>query len=149
MRFINAALACGFAAAAATMVRFPDLLRLAPSQPTLTHRKLRTLLLVAFHSLVAAQTTPDIVFSNVTRSPANSNITISFKSPDPGTCTTVFDSQKQYSGYISLPPYTLAPIQQNYSINTFFWFIEAREQPESAPLTVWWVLQRIGAKQAE
>ncbi|KAK0645143.1 Carboxypeptidase S1-like protein A [Lasiodiplodia hormozganensis] len=98
---------------------------------------LRTLLLVAFHSLVAAQTTPDIVFSNVTRSPANSNITISFKSPDPGTCTTVFDSQKQYSGYISLPPYTLAPIQQNYSINTFFWFIEAREQPESAPLTVW------------
>ncbi|KAL0256174.1 hypothetical protein SLS55_008566 [Diplodia seriata] len=122
------------------MVRLPAPLRVAPPQQTLTHRKLCPLLLVtavALHSLAAAQTPPDIVFSNITRSPANPNITISYKSPDAGTCTTVFDSQKQYSGYISLPPYTLAPIQQNYSINTFFWFIEAREQPESAPLTVW------------
>lgn len=50
---------------------------------------------------------------------------------------TVFPTQKQYTGYISLPPYTLAPIQQNYSINTFFWFVEARQVPESAPLTIW------------
>lgn len=50
---------------------------------------------------------------------------------------TAFPTQKQYSGYITLPPYTLAPIQQNYSINTFFWFIEARQVPESAPLTIW------------
>lgn len=92
---------------------------------------------VAFRSLVAAQTPPDIVFSNITRSPTNPNITISYKTPDPGTCTTVFESQKQYSGYISLPPYTLEPIQQNYSINTFFWFIEARDKPETAPLTIW------------
>lgn len=50
---------------------------------------------------------------------------------------TAFPNQKQYTGYIGLPPYTLAPIQQNYSINTFFWFVEARQTPESAPLTIW------------
>lgn len=50
---------------------------------------------------------------------------------------TAFPTQKQYTGYITLPPFTLAPIQQNYSINTFFWFIEARQVPESAPLTIW------------
>lgn len=43
----------------------------------------------------------------------------------------------RYSGYITLPAFTLAPIQQNYSINTFFWFIEARASPETAPLTIW------------
>jgi len=32
---------------------------------------------------------------------------------------------------------TLAPVQQNYSINTFFWFVEARNNPESAPLTIY------------
>ena len=36
-----------------------------------------------------------------------------------------------------LPPFTLQPIQQNYSINTFFWFTEARQNPETAPLTIW------------
>ena len=54
-----------------------------------------------------------------------------------GTCTTVFPVQKQYTGYISLPPNTLPLIRQNYSINTFFWFIEARNDPSSAPLTVY------------
>lgn len=76
-------------------------------------------------------------YDNVLKSPINPNVTISYKQPDNGTCTTVFPTQKQYTGYISLPPYTLAPIQQNYSINTFFWFVEARQVPESAPLTVW------------
>lgn len=50
---------------------------------------------------------------------------------------TIFSSQKQYTGYVTLPPFTLAPIQQNYSINTFFWFVEARESPETAPLTIY------------
>ena len=73
----------------------------------------------------------------VVQSPVNSNITISFKSPPVGTCTTVFPSQKQYTGYVSLPPFTLAPIQQNYSINTFFWFTEARTDASTAPLTIY------------
>lgn len=70
-------------------------------------------------------------------SPTNSNITIRFKTPPIGTCTTVFPTQKQYAGYVSLPPFTLAPIQQNYSINTFFWFIEARTNASTSPLTIY------------
>ncbi|KAI4789895.1 alpha/beta-hydrolase, partial [Aureobasidium sp. EXF-8845] len=57
--------------------------------------------------------------------------------PPAGTCTTAFSTQKQFTGYIGLPPFTLQPIQQNYSINTFFWFTEARQNPETAPLTIW------------
>ncbi|KAL1981391.1 hypothetical protein VTN96DRAFT_2734 [Rasamsonia emersonii] len=69
-------------------------------------------------------------------SPVDGNITIRYKSPPPGTCKTVYASQKQYTGYVTLPPYTLAPVQQNYSINTFFWFVEARTDPGTAPLTI-------------
>lgn len=72
----------------------------------------------------------------VVPSPLNSNITVSFKSPPFGTCTTVFQTQKQYTGYVHLPPDVLNPSQGNYSINTFFWFIEARQVPETAPLTI-------------
>ncbi|KAJ9308922.1 hypothetical protein DTO217A2_1598 [Paecilomyces variotii] len=71
------------------------------------------------------------------RSPVDGNITIRYKSPPVGTCMTVFSTQKQYTGYVHLPPFTLAPVQQNYSINTFFWFVEARESPETAPLTIY------------
>ncbi|GAB7340194.1 hypothetical protein MBLNU457_6666t1 [Dothideomycetes sp. NU457] len=87
--------------------------------------------------LVHAQYPPIPQYSNVLKSPLNPNISIAYTSPSPGTCTTVFPSQKQYTGYISIPPLTLAPIQQNYSINTFFWFIEARDNPETAPLTIY------------
>ena len=38
---------------------------------------------------------------------------------------------------MTLPPSTLAPTQQNYSISTFFWFIEARSNSSTAPLTVY------------
>ena len=84
-----------------------------------------------------AQHSPPVTYNNTLQSPIDDNVTISFKHPDEGTCMTAFPTQKQYTGYINLPPYTLAPIQQNYSINTFFWFIEARQVPESAPLTIW------------
>lgn len=73
----------------------------------------------------------------VVTSPVDGNITVSYKSPPVGTCTTVFSTQKQYSGYISLPAYILNPTQGNYTINTFFWFIEARQLPETAPLTIY------------
>lgn len=69
-------------------------------------------------------------------SPVDGNITIRYKSPPAGTCKTVYASQKQYTGYVTLPPYTLAPVQQNYSINTFFWFVEARTDHGTAPLTI-------------
>lgn len=71
------------------------------------------------------------------QSPIDKDIVIRFKTPPLGTCTTVFPSQKQYTGYVTLPPHTLAPIQQSYPINTFFWFIEARTSPHTAPLTIY------------
>jgi carboxypeptidase C (cathepsin A) len=76
--------------------------------------------------------------SNVTviKSPINENITISFKSPPVGTCTTIFSTQKQYTGYVNIPPDDVVSAPNDYPINTFFWFIEARQIPESAPLTV-------------
>jgi carboxypeptidase C (cathepsin A) len=75
-------------------------------------------------------------YSQTVASPTNPNITVSFSEPLAGTCVTTFNTQKQYTGYITIPPYTLAPIQQNYSINTFFWFVEARANSDSSPLTV-------------
>lgn len=90
-------------------------------------------------ALSSCQYPPPRDYSNITiiRSPVDSNITLSIKSPPLGTCTTVFPTQKQYTGYVSLPPFTLAPIQQNYSINTFFWFIEARTNASTSPLTIY------------
>src|SRR5207248_3489176 len=81
-------------------------------------------------------TSPDTNLT-VVKSPIDPRISVTYKSPDPDTCTTTFAKQKQYAGHINLPPFTLAPVQQNYSINTFFWFLEARESPEIAPLTIW------------
>ena len=87
--------------------------------------------------LCNAQYPPSPYNYTTVRSPANSNVTISFKKPPVGTCTTVFANQKQYTGYVTLPPSTLAPTQQNYSISTFFWFIEARSNSSTAPLTIY------------
>ncbi|KAK0720679.1 Alpha/Beta hydrolase protein [Lasiosphaeris hirsuta] len=42
---------------------------------------------------------------------------------------------KSYSGYITLP--SISADNQRYKANVFFWFIEARESPRTAPLTVW------------
>lgn len=70
------------------------------------------------------------------QSPVDGDIVIRFKSPPVGTCTTIFPTQKQYTGYVSLPPHKLAPIQQNYYVNTFFWFVEARTNASTAPLTI-------------
>lgn len=67
--------------------------------------------------------------SNLTTivSPVDGNITISYKSPPSGTCQTVFDDQQQYTGWVNIPG--------NYSTNTFFWFIAAREA--TTQLTIW------------
>ncbi|KAL1594440.1 hypothetical protein SLS60_010200 [Paraconiothyrium brasiliense] len=86
---------------------------------------------------LAQQFPPPVSYDAVLKSPINPNITISYKEPEPGTCTTAFSSQKQYSGYVNLPPFTLAPYQQHYPINTFFWFFEARNNSGTAPLTIW------------
>jgi carboxypeptidase C (cathepsin A) len=76
-------------------------------------------------------------YDTILQSAINPNITISYNKPNTSTCVTAFGHQQQYAGYVNLPPFTLAPYQQNYSINTFFWFFESRTSPETAPLTIW------------
>jgi hypothetical protein len=86
---------------------------------------------------VAQQYPLPVTYDTVIKSPVDPSITISYKTPDAHSCATAFEAQKQYTGYVNLPPFTLEPFQQDYSINTFFWFFEARENPETAPLTIW------------
>ncbi|KAH7175784.1 Alpha/Beta hydrolase protein [Dactylonectria macrodidyma] len=62
----------------------------------------------------------------VVRSPGNTNVTVSYKVPE-GACTTAFESQRQYTGWVSIPG--------DYPTNLFFWFVEARQETES--LTIW------------
>ncbi|KAG0124111.1 carboxypeptidase [Tuber indicum] len=104
-------------------------------------KRLTTLILVfglSFPFALAAQGYPPPVRDQkVIRSPHNPNVYIRYKNPTSEVCRTVSAKQKQFAGYIHLPPLTLAPVQQNYPINTFFWFVEAQEKPESAPLTIW------------
>lgn len=56
----------------------------------------------------------------------------------PGICETT-PGVKSYSGYIHLPPGTTGDLgqEQDFAINTFFWFFEARKDPENAPLSIW------------
>ena len=46
---------------------------------------------------------------------------------------------KSYAGYVYLPPNSLNETSenQNYPINTFFWFFESRKDPVNAPLAIW------------
>ncbi|KAH8149517.1 uncharacterized protein LAJ45_06597 [Morchella importuna] len=72
------------------------------------------------------------------RTPYNKEIIVRYKNPTSEICATQNPDQKQFTGHIHMPPGTLAPdVVQNYPINSFFWFVEARENPESAPLTIW------------
>ncbi|KAF8476863.1 Alpha/Beta hydrolase protein [Kalaharituber pfeilii] len=104
---------------------------------------LYTLLLAATSAfqLADAQYPPRITNVYEIQSPINPEVLIRFKSPDSRICHTANESQKQYTGYIdsylASSPNTLAPVQQNYPINTFFWFFEARENAANAPLTIW------------
>jgi carboxypeptidase C (cathepsin A) len=78
-------------------------------------------------SYTLAQYPPSQQNLTTIQSPVDGNITITFKTPPRGTCTTVFDSQQQYTGWVHIPG--------SYPTNTFFWFIAARQQ--TSQLTVW------------
>ncbi|KAM3501511.1 hypothetical protein MY10362_005487 [Beauveria mimosiformis] len=62
----------------------------------------------------------------IVKSPGNSNVTVAYKEPN-GACKTAFSSQKQYTGWVSVPG--------DYPTNLFFWFVEAREKTDK--LTIW------------
>ncbi|EAW12632.1 putative carboxypeptidase S1 [Aspergillus clavatus NRRL 1] len=72
----------------------------------------------------------------VVHSKHHEGVKISYK--EPGICETT-PGVKSYSGYVHLPPNTLADVQvdQPYPINTFFWFFESRNDPRHAPLAIW------------
>ncbi|EDN04076.1 hypothetical protein HCAG_01941 [Histoplasma mississippiense (nom. inval.)] len=56
----------------------------------------------------------------------------------PTTICEVTPGIRAYAGYVHLPAGTLEDVgvYQNYSINTFFWFFEAREDPINAPIAI-------------
>ncbi|KJZ77072.1 hypothetical protein HIM_03393 [Hirsutella minnesotensis 3608] len=73
----------------------------------------------------------------VLRSKIHENVTISYK--EPGICETT-PGVRSYAGHVHLPPGLLDDVDgelQDYPINTFFWFFEARKDPANAPLAIW------------
>ncbi|PTB64899.1 serine carboxypeptidase [Trichoderma citrinoviride] len=94
-------------------------------------------LLGGLSSLALAQFPPKPEGVTVLRSKFHENVTISFK--EPGICETT-PGVKSYAGHVHLPPRLLEDADgepQNYPVNTFFWFFEARENPSTAPLAIW------------
>ncbi|KAF2221809.1 Alpha/Beta hydrolase protein [Elsinoe ampelina] len=60
-------------------------------------------------------------------------VKISFKE------NTICEGSKSYAGYVQLPPGLLDQYgtPQDYFVNTFFWYFEAQESPETAQTTIW------------
>ncbi|KAI0139215.1 putative lysosomal protective protein precursor [Pestalotiopsis sp. NC0098] len=91
----------------------------------------------ALLGLAAAQFPPKPEGITLLKSKFHENVTISYK--EPGICETT-PGVKSYSGYVHLPPGLLNEDTgevQDYPINTFFWFFEARKDPQNAPLAIW------------
>lgn len=66
-------------------------------------------------------------------------LTVIEKRIQPGLCETT-PGVRSYTGYVHLPPGTVEDdlgLLQDYPINTFFWFFEARNDPQNAPLSIW------------
>ncbi|KAI8196176.1 Carboxypeptidase S1-like protein A [Colletotrichum sp. SAR 10_65] len=96
-----------------------------------------SLLLGGIIGLAGAQFPPKPEGVTVLKSKFHENVTISYK--EPGICETT-PGVRSYAGYVHLPPGTLDDVNgeaQDYPINTFFWFFEARKAPENAPLAIW------------
>lgn len=91
---------------------------------------------LALAGLAWAQFPPDREGITWVQSQHHEGITISYKNPE--ICETT-PGVKSYSGYVHLPPNSIDEPgeSQDYPINTFFWFIEARTNPHRAPLTIW------------
>lgn len=75
-----------------------------------------------------SNTTFDDLNLTTISSPIDPNIKISYKVPR-GACNTAFESQTQYTGWVSVPG--------DFPTNTFFWFVGARDQQANSSLTIW------------
>ncbi|OTB00287.1 hypothetical protein M426DRAFT_324430 [Hypoxylon sp. CI-4A] len=69
----------------------------------------------------------DLNLTTIT-SPIDPSIKISYKIPY-GACNTAFESQAQYTGWVSIPG--------DFPTNTFFWYVGARDQQANSSLTIW------------
>ncbi|RDW78733.1 putative carboxypeptidase S1 [Aspergillus mulundensis] len=89
-------------------------------------------------NLVAGQYFPPVTTdgAKVIHSKHQEGVRISYK--EPGICETT-PGVKSYSGYVHLPAGTLNDLglDQDYPINSFFWFFESRNDPVNAPLSIW------------
>ncbi|KAB5522165.1 carboxypeptidase C [Coniochaeta sp. 2T2.1] len=86
---------------------------------------------------VSAQFPPQPEGLKKLKSRFHENVTISYKQPH--ICETT-PGVKSYSGYVHLPAGFLDDGHgdtHHYPINTFFYFIEARHSPHTAPLAIW------------
>lgn len=91
--------------------------------------------LLGFAISAFAQFPPEPVGVKVLQSRFGDGVTISYKEND--LCETT-PGVRSYSGHVYLPPGTANLGQgQDYPMNTFFWFFEARNDPSNAPTTIW------------
>ncbi|DAA79308.1 TPA_exp: Serine carboxypeptidase A [Trichophyton benhamiae CBS 112371] len=78
---------------------------------------------------------PPVMGVTVVKSKYDENVKITYKEND--ICETT-EGVRSFTGHVHLPPDNdYFGVYQNYSINTFFWFFEAREDPKNAPLSIW------------
>ncbi|KAG5950226.1 hypothetical protein E4U53_005354 [Claviceps sorghi] len=97
----------------------------------------KALVLGGLAGWAAAQFPPTPEGVRIIQSKLHENVTIAFK--EPGLCETT-PGVKSYAGHIRLPPGSLGDASgetENYTVNTFFWFFEARHDPRNAPLAIW------------
>ena len=97
---------------------------------------LRCLLPLYLSTLASAQFPPPPEGVTTLKSRFHDGIKISYK--EPNICETT-PGVKSYAGYVHLPPNAINETyeDQDYPINTFWWFFEARKDPENAPLAIW------------
>ncbi|KAK2742341.1 hypothetical protein FQN57_005429 [Myotisia sp. PD_48] len=102
----------------------------------ITTLQLSLALALALIGLATAQFPPTPKNVKVVKSKFHEGVTISYKEND---LCEASEGVKSFTGHVHLPPQTLedVKIDQDYAINTFFWFFESRNDPKNAPLSIW------------
>ncbi|EZG06277.1 hypothetical protein H106_04063 [Trichophyton rubrum CBS 735.88] len=91
--------------------------------------------LPVIHAASAQGFPPPVKGVTVVKSKFDENVKITYKEND--ICETT-QGVRSFTGHVHLPPDNDDfGVYRNYSINTFFWFFEAREDPKNAPLSIW------------